>query len=130
MWHDSSFRRKLLWGCLVAAILSALYLLDPVSHRFMPKCPSKLITGYDCPGCGIQRAVHAALHGRFAEAWAYNRFLVYSIPYCLCVMLTEWVWRGERQKRWRKVFEGKVAIWTYIVLFFLWGIVRNVWPGI
>ena len=45
-------------------------------------------------------------------------------------MLTEWVWRGERQKRWRKVFEGKVAIWTYIVLFFLWGIVRNVWPGI
>lgn len=96
----------------------------------MPRCPSKLITGYDCPGCGIQRAVHAALHGRFAEAWAYNRFLVYSIPYSLCVMLTEWVWRGERQEQWRKVFEGKVAIWTYIVLFFLWGIVRNVWPGI
>ena len=43
-------------------------------------------------------------------------------------MLTEWVWRGERQARWRKALEGKVAAWTYIVLFCLWGVVRNLYP--
>ena len=112
---------------LLAAGLS-LFLLDPAAYALMPKCPFKLLTGLDCPGCGFQRAIHALLHGRVAEAWAFNRFLIYSVPYCLGLMLTEWVWRGERQARWRKALEGKAAAWTYIVLFCLWGVVRNVYP--
>ena len=40
-------------------------------------------------------------------------------------MLTEWVWRGERQDRWRRVVEGRRAVWLYLVLFCVWGVVRN-----
>ena len=46
----------------------------------MPKCPFKLITGLSCPGCGIQRAIHAMLHGKFTEAITYNYYFTASIP--------------------------------------------------
>jgi hypothetical protein len=34
----------------------------------MPKCPFKMITGFSCPGCGIQRALYAIMHGNIKEA--------------------------------------------------------------
>ena len=92
----------------------------------MPKCTFKLITGYDCPGCGAQRAIHALLHGRLSEALSYNYFMVYSVPYLMAVLYTEYAVKGKRQWRLRRIFEGKTAITLYIVLFVAWGIVRNV----
>lgn len=119
-------RKRQLVLVILLLVLLLLYFLNPVDYALVPKCPFKLLTGFACPGCGIQRAVHAALHGAWAEAWAYNRFLIYSLPYLFLVMLTEWLWRGERRERWRRIFEGKVAILLYIVLFFSWGLVRNI----
>ena len=118
--------KRLIFIAVALAAAAALFLLNPTDHAFIPKCPFKLVTGFDCPGCGFQRAVHALLHGRIAEAWAYNRFLVYSVPYLVCVMLTEWVWKGKRKERWQRIFEGRVAIGLYIALFFAWGIFRNI----
>lgn len=31
------------------------YVLDPtVENSWAPKCPMKLLTGFDCPSCGVQ----------------------------------------------------------------------------
>lgn len=122
-------RRRLRLAAIVLSLLvglGVLYVLNPTEYTFMPQCPFRLLTGLSCPGCGIQRAVHALLHGRVAEAWSYNPFMVYSVPYALAVALTEWVWRGGRQARWRRVFEGRVAVWLYLASFCVWGVVRNV----
>lgn len=35
-------------------------------------CPSLLITGFPCPGCGMTRAVIFLLKGQFARSWALN----------------------------------------------------------
>lgn len=55
------------------------YLHDPGSG-VAPKCLFKMLTGYDCPGCGSQRALHAFLHGNIAEAWHYNPFVFFAVP--------------------------------------------------
>lgn len=102
-----------------------LFLCDPSACSFAPKCSFKLLTSLDCPGCGIQRALHALLHGHWEEAWAYNRYLIYALPFLFCVMITEWCLKGKAQRKWRKVFEGKVAIYLYLVSYFAWGIYRN-----
>lgn len=39
---------------------------------WVPKCLFHSLTGLDCPGCGSQRAIAAALHGRIGEAWTLN----------------------------------------------------------
>ena len=35
-------------------------------------CPFKLVTGHDCPGCGMGRAVVAAMRGRWSESLSFH----------------------------------------------------------
>lgn len=65
-----------------AAIFMVLrhYALHDPLEGHAPRCMFKLITGYDCPGCGSQRALHAVLNGRFAEAWTANPFVFFAAP--------------------------------------------------
>ena len=110
--------------CLTA--LAVLYVLNPVEHQLMPKCPLKLLTGLSCPGCGFQRATHAFLHGHIAEALAYNYWLVFALPYLLAVMTEKWVLHGEWQRKAEAVIEHRYLINFYLATFFIWFIVRNI----
>ena len=125
--HLSTPSRALLLLLVCITAIALLYTFNPTEWALAPKCMFKMLTGLSCPSCGFQRAAHAALHGHWAEAWAYNRFLIYSLPYLLCVMFTEWCARGRLRERLRHIFEGREACWTYVVLFVVWGVVRNVY---
>ena len=110
------------------AILSALilvWLFDPSEAVWMPKCLVHSLTGWQCPGCGITRAAHAFLHGRFAEAFAYNRFFIISIPYLVAVAAVTDVPALGRCARLRRVVLGPELAITYVVLFCIWFVVRN-----
>lgn len=99
--------------CLALIIAGVFYYtVDPASG-FMPRCAFKAITGYDCPGCGFQRALHAALHGDIAAAWAYNPFVFFAVPVGLFYVVVE----GGRE-RWPRFHAGSVhpAIVTVILL--------------
>ncbi len=53
---------------VVAMFCWYYYTHDPLGGK-APRCLFKLITGYECPGCGSQRAFHSLLHGDIAAAW-------------------------------------------------------------
>lgn len=78
--HPSDKRgRYVLIGLLLLVGAVGLYaLLDPAKTPFL-RCLIRTATGYSCPGCGLQRAFHALLHGHFSEAFAYNRALPFSL---------------------------------------------------
>lgn len=116
---------KWFWLTAGLTVLAVLYLFDPVTTPFMPQCSFKQITGYNCPGCGFQRAAHAALHGDFRTAIHYNFFLLFALPYLLGLILTEWVWKGKRKEKWQKVLESCTALKFYCIAFIAWGILRN-----
>lgn len=42
-------------------------------------CPIKALTGHDCPGCGMQRAILSLLKGDIAESIAYHPAAIPSI---------------------------------------------------
>lgn len=53
-------------------------------------CPFRLLTGLDCPGCGLTRSVILAFHGRFVESYMVHLlgiplavFFLIQIPYQL-----------------------------------------------
>ena len=48
------------------------FVLDPAKHSLFPRCLFNSITGYYCPGCGSQRAIHSLLHLDFAGVVSYN----------------------------------------------------------
>lgn len=60
----------LLIGFTGLAVL--FFLLDPAKHEIFPRCIFNSITGYYCPGCGSQRAIHSLLHLDFAGVVSYN----------------------------------------------------------
>lgn len=107
---------------ILAAMAVAAYTIDPADCRWAPKCAFHALTGWQCPGCGISRAAHAALHGRWAEALGYNWFFLISIPYAMAVaVVTAWPRLSVR----RYVTHRYVA-YTYVVLFMAWWVVRNI----
>lgn len=91
---------KAMLAAAVAAVIALFciaifyYKTDPTSE-WMPRCAFKALTGYDCPGCGVQRALHAILHGNIAAAWHYNPFVFFAIPTAIFYIITE-----AGRKRW------------------------------
>lgn len=116
---------RILFVVGAVAVIVVLYFFNPVDHAFMPKCLMKTITGYDCPGCGFQRAMHATLHGNIAEAARYNLFLLVGLPYLLAVVISDFILQGEMRRRWQRVTHSRFLLLGYVALALIWWVVRN-----
>ena len=119
-------RQRLLAVSVLLIGLAVLYCFNPADYLWMPKCPFKMITGLQCPGCGGQRAIHALLHGHLAEALRCNYFLVSAGPYAFLFVVQRWMLSGKAKAWLGNVIENKYLVWFYIVTFLVWMVVRNI----
>jgi hypothetical protein len=56
-------------------------LMPPGFMEGLPSlCLVRNLTGMECPGCGISRAVWAVCRGEPAKAWGFNRAIVVVFP--------------------------------------------------
>lgn len=112
---------------VIAAAVVVYYFVDPSapSRLPLPQCPLRMVTGLSCPLCGLQRALHAMLHGQFAEAFGYNYFLLLVIPATIVIVVAEYT---DTKILWpiRTLVDNRAAQIAALVLFTLWGIVRNI----
>lgn len=107
---------------MLLAAAAFYYALDPAGGM-LPRCPFKVATGLDCPGCGAQRALHACLHGEFAAAYACNPLLAAELPLVLLVLAAELM---PRRLAWlRRVTASRPFILTFLAIIILWTIYRN-----
>lgn len=116
---------KLIYKIILWIIgLSCLFLVyryfDPTHSQWAPKCPFWLLTGFECPGCGSQRAIHCFVNGRFLEGIQYNYLLVPSLLYAM--MLTF----APKNSKMYSVLSSSVACWIVLGVFCLWWVLRNV----
>lgn len=119
------YRRFALTASVVLpGLLVVYYLVDPAHTAWMPRCLFRTLTGWECPACGGQRALHSLLHCRPGEAFGYNPFLVISLPYAAAVAWTTFG-RSRAAVRWRPVVQHRAAAYAYCVLFVAWWVVRN-----
>ena len=118
------------WAVALGALLVlavAYTWLDPLDYAIFPKCPVKVLTGLDCPGCGSQRDIHALLNGQVAEAFRCNALMVLAIPYVLAGFAFDLVRTpGERLLKWRKRLFGETAIYIIIGIITAFTVLRNV----
>lgn len=110
---------------LITAII-AIYFINPVDYVWVPKCPTKMMFGINCPGCGLQRAAHAFVHGHIKEAIGYNLFFVVAFPYLIAVIICGLIKRERLRRKLTHILESKFLTYGYITLFFVWFIVRNI----
>lgn len=74
----------------------------------------------------MQRALHAVLHGRFLESLSYNYFFILGIPYALALIVAEVLQSLHRGERFVHMAQHPVIARVYLVLFLVWGVLRNV----
>lgn len=109
---------------LVAIILLLIYyLFDPMEVSIFPPCPSHLLTGYDCPGCGTQRALHAFLHGDIQGVIRYNAMLLIGVPLVLAIYAST-LFR-KRYPRFHRFMHSNYIIAFAAAITVFWTIYRN-----
>ena len=90
----------------------------------MPRCPFKWITGFDCPGCGSQRAIRALIAGHPLEAWSYNLILPPMLAYLAAILVLPLIKGGIPRKIYERLTSpGVISAIAAVVI--LWWIVRN-----
>ena len=100
------------------------YALDPSTSGVFPQCFFLSLTGYKCPGCGIQRAIHALLHGDVAGAFRYNAFLMVAIPWIALCLFAES--RRTRNPRLYARLNPELLMWLLLAAVLIWWILRNI----
>jgi hypothetical protein len=55
--------------------------VDPNQSSAYPQCPTKLLTGLDCPLCGATRAMHSLLKTDLVGALDHNLLYVLLLPF-------------------------------------------------
>lgn len=107
---------------VVAVAFYAIH--DPAADGMAPRCLFRTLTGWDCPGCGFQRALHAALHGDIASAWHYNPFVFFALPLALLYGLVEYM--PGRFRSLRRLLLNPFALAAVAASIAAWWILRNV----
>ncbi len=98
---------------------------DPAAEgSWFPRCVFKSLTGLDCPGCGAQRAIHAMLHGHFAEALRLNALFVAELPLLLLLGLVALL--PGRFSRLRRLLVSQGFILSLLAVIVVFTVVRNI----
>ncbi len=98
------------------AIIVYIGIYDPTAYP-APRCIFKVLTGFDCPGCGSQRAIHAMLNGDFVAAWNYNAAIFFALP-----LAAVYIVAPRAKISWLYSLKTIAALVAAIVL---WWILRN-----
>ncbi|MBO4243591.1 MAG: DUF2752 domain-containing protein [Bacteroidales bacterium] len=97
------------------------------SGSFFPKCGFYVLTGYKCPGCGTQRALHHFLHGDFLGAFKQNALAFLAVPYVILLALAHHSSRfNEKYPRTASALKSYLSTLMAVAAVFVFWIARNI----
>lgn len=115
-----SNRKKIGAFGLVGAIYLVVCIYFP---DWTPRCLWRLLSGYDCPACGAQRAIRCFARGDLYAGFWCNPYLIVLLPYISLLMIA--VTGSSRTAKLRK-WLTRAEVVAGLVLFMLgWWILRN-----
>ena len=114
-------------GILISlAVLVYFYFNNPSDEdSTYVSCTFKMVTGWDCAGCGVQRSVHHLLHGHFWEAFRFNPLFVLVLPYVFVLIyftIRSYIYEASYPKSFW--FSGKMAL-VFVAVLVIYTILRN-----
>ena len=116
--------KKWIFVVIILLITGYYFFLNPYEQEyFFISCPFYKITGYQCSGCGSQRAFHEILHLNFREAFHQNALVLIAIPYFSLIFFTSFF--QEKFAKLRQLLIGKKTILVLFIFIILFGIFRN-----
>ncbi len=111
---------------LVAVVVVIYRNHNPLESNLFPKCGFYVMTGYKCPGCGGQRAVHYLLNGEFRESFRQNPMFHIGALYVFVVLLLKSPLMYPKHTRLLNALTGIHACMIWFVGIVAFWILRNV----
>lgn len=108
--------------------LGYLYAVDPNEPGHYPACPTKALTGWDCPLCGGLRCTHALVNGDLAGAVNHNAFITVVLFPLALIAFGVWIWRIARPTA-RPVTAPAWLMPSLLATMIVFSVVRNI-PGV
>ena len=103
-----------------------VFLFNPATHQFYPVCLFHALTGLNCPGCGMTRALYALLHGNLRVALKDNALFILTLG-ALVIWAAQFVVRKIRHQPTTFNVPPKY-LWLSLVIALVFAVVRNL-PG-
>jgi hypothetical protein len=106
-------------GCIGAALTYTVW-ADPANSAAdaTPGCIVKLLTGFDCPGCGGTRAAWYLLQGDLPAAARHHLMFVFAVPFLIYLYLA---WAGNLVFKWR-LPQLRITPMTIAMFLGAWGV--------
>ncbi|MEO0404969.1 MAG: DUF2752 domain-containing protein, partial [Bacteroidota bacterium] len=103
-----------------------LFIHDPQESDAFISCPIYSVSGYECPGCGSQRAIHDVMHFRLVDAFKHNAMVLLMLPYIFFGFIYQYLNITEVKKIWirKNMYGGKIML-LIIAAVLVFGILRN-----
>jgi hypothetical protein len=112
---------KILLAVLTVVITAFYFFWNPSELRFLPVCFFKNLTGFYCPGCGGQRALHSILHGNFKNAFHHNPLIFFILPFFALKIIDVFF----NTTISRKFLLNNKRIWIFLGFLICFTILRN-----
>lgn len=111
----------LISGALIIFLIVIYTRYNPEYTSLFPQCSIKQYTGFDCPGCGTQRSVHALLNLELVTAFSYNPLLYMGFIYGVIYLL----FFQKMSSRYRSIIFGSTGVIIWGILIICFTIIRN-----
>ena len=110
----------------LGSIAIILFFFNPASasNQWFPKCPFRMVTGWQCPGCGSTRACYQLLHLHPVAAFKLNPLMVMTLPFIIYGFLgfTKSAITGQPHRR---IFIPPIYLWAWLVVLIFFWVFRN-----
>jgi len=103
-----------------------VFFFNPSTHGFYPVCLFHSLTGLNCPGCGMTRALYALLHGNFRMALKDNALFVLTLA-ALVIGSVCFLWQKANDRPATFNMPAKF-LWLFLAMAFVFAVIRNL-PG-
>ena len=117
--------KKVLSTIVIILVCGAVYLYIFLTYGVGIPCIFHKVTGWQCPGCGMTRAIAQLWKGNIEQALSYNVLCTSVFPILVAYFL-------YRIVIYVKGTDSSFKVWEYALLILLWivtigyGIARNV----
>jgi hypothetical protein len=111
------------FGTAIFGALAFIFSFNPSTHGFYPVCLFHQMTGLNCPGCGMTRALYALLHGNFPLALKDNALFIFTIAF----LAARGAWFAAKHFRQKPAgqFISPKMLWAFLVVAGVFTVLRN-----
>ena len=107
------------------ALVCLYFFVDPAKSAYFLRCPLKTFSGYECAGCGVQRAFHLLLHFRFLEAFKFNPLFVLAIPFLVFALLVKLSKNEKLKIGLQRFLSSKLFVFLVLTIVFVFSLLKN-----